>query len=74
MYGKPHKGKHTQEGNTHRRETRTGGKHVQGNTYREIYTCEDTYRDIYALGDIFARGDTYAQGDTYIGGHMQTQY
>jgi hypothetical protein len=46
-------------------------------THREIYTCGDTYRDIYALGDIFAWGDTYAQGDTYtwgdtcMEGHLQ---
>ena len=55
----------------HRRGIRTGGKHAQeGNKYREthrdIYTCGDTYRDIYALGDIFAWGNTYTQGDTYI--------
>jgi hypothetical protein len=48
MYGKTHKGKHPHEGNMHI------GKH------REIYTCGDTYRDIYGLGDIFAWCNTYA--------------
>jgi len=38
-------------------------------THREIYTCGDSYRDIYSQGDIFAWGDTYAQGDTYMRTH-----
>ena len=39
-------------------------------THREIYTCGETYRDIYALGDIFAWGNTYTQGDTYTWGDI----